>query len=158
MATVGYDVHVYNARAALCVVPAMSRDGKTPTVNIEMARASSRGNEFLWDEKLIVQVTRAELPDVLAVVLGYLPGCEFNYHGERRNKGYRLSQTPSGLIVELFSGTWGRQCVAVASAERFSLATALFRQLQRQHGGISGEVLSRMHDSIYRPTRISTGG
>jgi len=157
-------IHVYNARCALTVEPARNRRGDIHTANLETASRAAAVGDFRWAEKLVVQVTGTELPDVLAVLLGHLPAVEFLYHGPRRDKGYRLFHDGERLIVQLFSGRGERFSVSLSAADRLALSALLFRQLQRNHGGIAAEVLYAMITDIYRgaddaaPSRSTSGG
>ena len=142
-------LHVYNARCALTVEPTRNRRGDVHTVNLETAARAGATGDFDWAGKTVVQVTGAELPDVLAVLLGYVPEVEFRYHGAARDKGYRFFRDGPRLVLQTFAGGDGRHSVALAPGDRLRVAALLFRQLQRNHGGLAADVLHAMHASVY---------
>lgn len=143
------DIKVYNRHAALTMTPVISRSN-APTVNIEIARELPGERAYDWTNKCVIQVTPAELTDVLACTLGWLPHCKFTHHGTQRDKGYELQLDAPGLRIALFTRDSGRTEITASAADRFQLATALFRCLQRQHGGIAADVLHAMLASVYQ--------
>ncbi len=53
------------------------------TLRIEAApKLSGNTKAYDWANKVSVQVTKTELPIVVAVLLGFLPSCEFGNHGD----------------------------------------------------------------------------
>ena len=142
-------LHVYNARCALTVEPVRNRRGDLHTLNLESAARAAGGEGFDWERKLIVQLTREELPEVLAVLLGRLAETEHRFHGPRRDKGFACRLDGERVVVQLFAAEASRHTVVLGRADRLGVAAMLFRQLQRNHGGLSAEVLEAMHAAIY---------
>ena len=145
-------IHVYNARCALTVEPSRNRAGTVHTVNLETSARPGPGTDFAWDAKLVVQVTGGELPDVTAVLLGHRKAIEFLHHGPRRDKGYRLFRDGGRFVVQVFDGSGERHSVSLADADRLALSVVLFRQLQRNHGGLPADVLYAMLERVYTRT------
>ena len=151
-------LHVYNARCALTVDPSRNRADTVHTVNLETATRSAAGADFAWDAKLVVQVTGRELPDVVATLLGLRSRVECLHHGPRRDKGYRLFHDGERCVVQLFSGDSGRHTVSLAPADRLGVVAMMFRQLQRNHGGLPADVLYAMLERVYAtPSAEETG-
>ena len=141
-------VKCFGREAALTVEAVTAADGSTRTVNIDAAfRLDAR--RYDWDDKLVVQVTGSELADALATLLGLRARVECLYHGPRRDKGYRIEHGPGGCSVSVFASGRGLRRVGVAPAERLALGALLFRQFQRNHGGVPGEALLRMLELCY---------
>ena len=141
-------VKCFGREAALTVEAVTAADGTTRTVNIEAARRLD-ARHYDWADKLVVQVTGTELPDVLATLLGLRARAEFHYHGPQRDKGYRIEHGPGGCAIDVHAAGRGRRRVGVSSAERLALGALLFRQFQRNHGGVPGEALLRMLELCY---------
>ena len=142
-------LHVYNVRCALTVDPSRNRRGDVYTANLETAARANAGAEFDWANKIVVQITGEELPDVIAVLLGLRSDVEFRFHGAARDKGYRLFRDDERLIVQVFAGGDDRHTVALAPSDRLRVCSTLFRQLQRNHGGLPADVLHAMLTQVY---------
>ena len=143
-------VKCFGREAAITVEAVTAADGVTRTVNIDAARRLD-ARRYDWDDKLVVQVTGAELADVLATLLGLRPDVEYLYHGPRRDKGYRVRHGPGGCAVEVFAAGRGLRRVGLAPAERLAVSALAFRQFQRNHGGVPGDALLRMLELCYGP-------
>ncbi len=144
----GLQVKCFGREAALTVEAVTAADGVTRTVNIEAARRLD-ARHYDWADKLVVQVTGSELADALATLLGLKPHVEFGFHGPKRNKGYRIEHGATGCIVDVYAADRGRRRVGVSAAERLALSSLLFRQFQRNHGGVPGDALLRMLELCY---------
>ena len=150
-------VKCFGREAALTVEPVTSANGATRTVNIEAA-VRLDAKRYHWEDKLVVQVTGTELADALATVLGLRPRLECLYHGPRRDKGYRIEHAGGRCSVAVFAAGRGLRRVGVSPAERLALASLLFRQFQRNHGGVPGEALLRMLELCYAPGPDAASG
>lgn len=142
-------VKCYGRECALTVEGVTAADGITRTVNIDAARRLD-AKRYDWNDKLVVQVTGGELADVLATALGLRRRVEFLHHGPRRDKGYRVEHAEGGCAIDVFSAERGLRRVGLAPAERLALAALLFRQFQRNHGGVPGDALLRMLELCYQ--------
>ena len=74
---------------------------------------------------------------------------EFRFHGAARDKGYRLFRDGERLVLQVFAGGDDRHTVALAPSDRLRVASILFRQLQRNHGGLTADVLHAMLTQVY---------
>ena len=151
------NVKCYGREAALTVEAVTAADGSTRTVNVEAARRAD-ARRYDWADKLVVQVTGAELPDALATLLGLRPALECLHHGPRRDKGYRIEHGAAGCSVAVFAAGRGRRRVGVGPAERLALCALLLRQLQRNHAGVPPDTLLRMLELCYGPPRGPVDG
>ncbi len=142
-------IKVFAASAALTVATAETQLCRSHTVNLEAARRIQGTPHYDWDNKLVLQVSPSEAPDVLAVLAGWKPGVEFQYHGPAKNKGYRLQQQGSHLLIELFSKTAGKLLVPTQPADQLKVLALFFRQFQRNYGGIGTDTLYAMCRDVY---------
>jgi len=92
-------LHHSNAALQLQRVHPKGQDHRH-TLNVEIARAVSF--EPNWADKLVIQVSLTELPEITAVLLGLLPGTQNKYHGENRNKGYEVTNTKDDRTWAIF--------------------------------------------------------
>ena len=141
-------VKCFGREAALTVETVTAADGVTRTVNIDAAKRRDP-RHYDWADKLVVQVTGAELADALATLLGLRARLECLHHGPRRDKGYRIEHVGGACSVSVFAAGRGLRRVGLAPAERLALGALLFQQFQRNHGGVPGEALLRMLELCY---------
>lgn len=123
-------MHVYGGKAALCFEADMTKQG-VPTVALDAA-LSTAPRQYNWGGKVRLQMTKAELPVVAAVLLGVLPKCEFSSHGPENNKGFAMERQDGGKIyVKVFSKGEGVRGVPVMASDVFYVTSLVFRQLQK---------------------------
>lgn len=61
------------------------------TIRLEAAaKQNGQSKAYNWHEKVSIQITKAELPIVIATLLGLLPMCEFKNHGGDANKWFYI--------------------------------------------------------------------
>jgi hypothetical protein len=100
-------VKVYGKSAALTCecAPTRARNSEPEgqslhTIMIEGANARGDGT-YDWTAKTIFACSLRELPQLLAVLLGWSPEVEFKFHGERSDKQLLLKHQEHGLYVRL---------------------------------------------------------
>lgn len=121
-----HSVHVYGGRAALCFSADETRGGEK-TVRIEAAQATAP-KVYAWSEKVALQLTLRELPQVLAVVAGLVPAIKLTNHGEANDKGLGLENQAGGkLFVSLWQGKQAR-AVPVMPADVWPVMDLLLKQ------------------------------
>lgn len=92
--------HVYaRNNAALCFDADVAKSG-FKTIAIDGAKA--KGNHFDWPNKIRLQLTKGEVPEVLAVLLGHSMFCEFKNHGPSNNKGFSMERQGEKVYVKMF--------------------------------------------------------
>ena len=132
---------IYAASAALTIETQKNAAETYATLGIEAARRIKGSKTYDWSTKLMIQVTERELPTLLAVLLGYQTCCQFKYHGVDKNKSYTLQSLRLGRLFTLSSAEHGKISVPVNPTDSFSLSCLAMNQLQRNHGGLSSDVL-----------------
>ncbi len=144
-------VHVYAQSAALSVEGVQLENRSGYVVRLEAARRISDSKNYDWASKIALQVTLREFPDVMACLLGHLDAVEFEYHGEQKNKGYRIVKNPdnAGLLFELFSAKDGRVRVPALPSDQFSVSVLALRYFQRNYGGLNTESLLKLMANSY---------
>ncbi|WP_460428203.1 hypothetical protein [Azotobacter armeniacus] len=123
-------VHVYGGRFALCFEADTTRQG-FPTVALDATNADGP-MQYDWSQKIRLQLTRAEMPVVTAVLLGVLPGCEFKNHGQDKDKGFSMERQKEGRVyVKVFAREQGVKGVPIIPADLFFVSALFIRQLQK---------------------------
>ena len=117
-------VKVYGRTGALtwesAPVRAARDEAAQSTVMIEGAAAAGDGT-FDWRGKIIFACAQRELPQLLAVLLGWHDAAAFRFHGGKAGKELSLMHQEHGLYVKLREE---RETVAVpvTDADRYALA------------------------------------
>jgi hypothetical protein len=122
--------------------------------------ASGSNKNFNWDDKLRMQITRIELPQVLAVFLGILPSVEFKNHGESNDKGFRVeaareydrqtkkeSGRPNFKIKGFAKGRM--HAIQVPLEDAYQFTSILTRQMLADNPGLDAPGLYAMLRAIY---------
>ena len=129
--------HVYGGKAALCFGADQTRRG-LHTVYLDAAPAVGE-REYDWTQRIRIQLTRIELPEVAAVLLGYLPKCEFGNHGAEQTKGFAIEAQQGKFFVKVWQKGNSVRAVPMILEDAFYVSGLLLRQLGRAFEG-GGEV------------------
>lgn len=122
--------HVYGGKAALCFEADETRS-QFPTIALDAAQAIS-ARQYNWGKKVRLQMTRAELPVVAAVLLGVQQRCEFKNHGQDNSKGFSMERQAGGKVfVKVFAKDEGVKAVPIEPADVFYVTALVMRQLQK---------------------------
>jgi hypothetical protein len=133
-------VHVYGSKAALCFEEDETRGG-FHTVALDAATATGP-KQYNWSEKIRIQLTREEMPVLLAVMLGVLPHCEYKNHGTQNNKGFAVEDQGDQFFVRVFSPD-GVRAVPMTPEDAFRVTAMLVKQMRRNYEGIdSSDILT----------------
>ena len=122
-------LHVYGGKAALCFESDMTKN-EFPTVAMDAAISTS-ARQYDWANKVRIQMTKAELPAVLAVLLGSSPYCEFKSHGPQKDKGFSMERQGAKVFIKVFAKGQGVKAVPVEASDVFYITTLFIRQLQK---------------------------
>lgn len=99
--------HVYASSAAfkfeIDIARAVEGAARQHTIRVEGAKSRGPG-VYLWSDKIIFQLTRKELHQAAAVLLGISASCEFKGHGDGHDKVLSLLEQAGGLYVKLRQG------------------------------------------------------
>ena len=138
-------MHIYGNQAALTIEDSRTRGSEnTPgvhTLMIEIARKQSNANRYDWDNKLSVQLTESEMPQLLSLLMGWQTNCVFGYHGEGRDKVLNVAHQGKHLYVSMAQGGATAGALSVNAADTFAWSMQLLRQLSRNYGGMSSDAL-----------------
>lgn len=156
-------IKVYGSTAALTFDATLTAKDQCPTVTVESACARSDGSgSYDWDNKIAFQFSKGELPMVAAVLLGYLPHCEFRFHGPARNKSCALSLDPSQTRYVLTMAGDGKvqRRVPIGPEDAFYVAGLFIGQLRKISPWLSAEDINLLLRQIIQPLkgRKSTPG
>lgn len=122
-------VHVYGNQAALCFEPTVS-SSKCPTVAIDAALKNEGLRTFDWGGHTQVNLTRSELVEVTACLLGFVPQAEGRHHGPQKNKGFRVANQGRHFFFEVSEGEKPKRGVRIGPADAHYVTGLLLRQLQ----------------------------
>ncbi len=122
--------HVYGGKAALCFEEDTTRGG-IQTIALDAA-ISVGPKTYDWKNKVRIQMTRAELPVVAAVLLGKRQSCEFKSHGEDKSKGFSMERQAGGKVfVKVFEKGQGVKAVPIEAPDVFYVASIFLLQIRR---------------------------
>lgn len=147
------NVHVYGGKAALTFEPDITRHG-APTLVLDAALATGV-RQYDWEHKIRIQWSLDELPVVLAVLLGWLPRCEFTGHGERHDKGFSLENQPEKgtVFVRVFAKDQGVRAVPMPAGAAWQVAGLALAQCQANSPGLTAtEVMTLVKHTVVRLT------
>lgn len=136
--------HVYGTKGALCFETDMTRETDRrearPTVALDAAEASAP-KQFDWGNKIRIQMTINELPMVAAVLLGFLPKCEFKNHGPDNNKGFSIERQQGQFFVRVFT-KGANVAVPMYMPDAYHVTALVLRQLQALSPWMSGDAIT----------------
>ncbi|QCT95497.1 hypothetical protein FEV13_00700 (plasmid) [Stutzerimonas degradans] len=121
--------HVYGGKAALCFEVDTTRGG-VPTIALDAA-SSSAPRAYNWSQKIRIQLTRAELPVVAAVLLGARESCEFSAHGADKTKGFSMERQGNRIFTKVYEKNRGARAVPIEAADAFYVATLFLLQIRK---------------------------
>lgn len=153
----------FGGRAAVQLEADLTRlnEKKETTYNtVALDFASGENRNYDWSNKLRIQLTRGELPEVLAVFLGILPSCKFSSHGEGKDKGFELAAArtyekatgnetgrPNFKLKGFAKGR--AHAIQVTLEDAFLFTSILTRQLLCDHPGYGVQDLYAMLRAVY---------
>ncbi|WP_197513429.1 hypothetical protein [Acidihalobacter aeolianus] len=157
----GLSMHVYGGSAALCFEEDETRGSErkdgVATLQIHAAKATGV-RQYNWTNKIIIQLTRNELPIVAAIFLGLMKACEFKSHGPDKDKGFSIDHQVEKIFIKVWRK--GMSCaVPVELPDAYHVSTLLMRQLQKNAPWLSaGEVMSLLRGTVANQTEKPTPG
>jgi hypothetical protein len=94
-------VKTHGGKAAFEFSPDKTKDGWS-TIRLEgAAKLNNNTKQYDWKNKITIQITKSELPVIAAVLLGFMPSCEFGNHGQT-NKGFALINQEKSFFFKIF--------------------------------------------------------
>ena len=103
------------------------------TISIEMCPVANQTP--IWNNKIGIQLSEDELPIYAAVLLGYLPKCEF----KRPEKGIYIERQKSKMYYKGSAGLGNLFQVPVPIGKTFNMTQLVLKQLTADLHGISSE-------------------
>lgn len=129
-----YSTHVWATSAAMSVelTPLEeSRSEAPPTYSVRFEAARKVDGAYDWKNKIIVQLTRSELPTVGAFVLGFAGArLELSGHGEYHDKSLTLEDQGHKLFARLSQRGAATIALPVPPAETCAIGEVLLAALQ----------------------------
>jgi hypothetical protein len=139
------DLHVYGAKSALCFSADETAAGH-PTVRIEAAPALG-GRRYDWGAKIALQATAKELPQILAVLMGWAPSLVLKNHGPAADKGLKL-EVQGGNV---FCGLWQQKrafAVPITAPDAYFVTDLVLRQLRRASPHLSSDAILELAGAL----------
>lgn len=127
----------YGQHAAFCVEATQLLEKGVSvgwTVNVDVAPIENRQTD--WSRKVQLQVSSTELPILAAVLLGYLPKCQF----QRPGKGIYIERQPGKLFVR-GSQNAANYALPLTIGNTFHFSALVLQQLQKHLGGIETDTM-----------------
>lgn len=126
-------MHIYASNTAL-TVEAQRTPGGAHTIGLDATY--KRGSEFVWQDKIAIQVTRTELPVVVSVLMGWVKECQYRFHGTEKNKGFSLVHQGHIILVALEQKDRGVIRVPVTPPDAFEMGMMTLGQLAQNYPGM----------------------
>lgn len=152
-----HSYHVYGGKAALCWEDDTTRAGEA-TVRLEAASATGP-RQYDWSNKVIIQLTRDELPCVAAVFLGLIPEAKGSNHGQGDNGGkwFEIQHQGSKLFCKVGDPQSKMKAVPIEAQDAYWVATLLIRQIRAARPWLSGEDVVMLLRTIIARMKSSQG-
>jgi len=149
--------HVYGGRAALCFEMEPDPRGVF-TVYLDGAHGTGP-KAYDWKNKIRVMMTMSELPQVLAVLLGFMPRCEFKNHGPKKDKGFSMEDQGDKVFVKVFCGEEGKKMKAVPMPpeDAYYVSQVVLKAMKGVYGMDGSDVISLVRGTVAR-MKSNAGG
>jgi len=121
---------VFGSKAAICFNRSETTAG-FPTILIDAAK-SKGPRSFDWEKCIKLQITKAELPSLIAVLYGMLPSVEFKYHGPGKDKGGKITNQGKNLFIEVYA-KGEKRATPMYAEDAFYIAMLCLEQLKKSY-------------------------
>jgi len=112
------------------------------TVFIESAKRLSpndpNSREYNWKAKIIVQVMPSELPIVIAVLLGFLPSCEFKNHGQD-NKWFAIENQGKNYCMKMGASQKELNVAPITLVDALQFGTIALVSYTKNYPGLTSD-------------------
>lgn len=132
----GAQVKCFGLQAALCAEITRLQQSKRELTTINIEVAPRQGESVNWGQKIVLQLSEKELPELCAVLLGYLP----SLHLKRPGKGIEVIRQSHKLFVRASQGPGRLYVLPICIGDTFRLNT-LFLSALKQQSGLEDETL-----------------
>ena len=134
----GFSVHAYGTSAAISFETDCTKKG-VHTISMDAALADpATSKKYTWDsDKIRIQLTRAELPVVAAVLFGIRRKCEYLHHGEDKNKGFSMENQGGRIFVKVFAAQRKVRAVPIEASDVFYISSLFISQLIKSNPWLS---------------------
>jgi len=155
-----HSVHVYGGKAALCFSADETRADKEQTVRVEAAAALG-GRRYDWSQKVALQFTTRELPQVLALFMGWIPTLKLQAHGPANDKWAMFANQAGGKVYVTMGQSKNSKAVPIMASDIYQVVDLLIKQILRNSPHMGAEGLLMMVRSLaerYRQEQPAQGG
>ena len=142
-----HSVHVYGGKAALCFSADETRADKEQTVRLEAATALG-GRRYDWGQKVALQFTSRELPQVLAVFMGWIPQLKLSAHGPANDKWASFANQAGGKVYVTIGQSKNSKAVPIMAGDIYQIVDLLIKQLLKNSPHMGAEGLLMMVRSL----------
>lgn len=145
-----YSFKVFGRSAALCFAEARTRSGDFATINIEGAIGSGAPGRvaYDWQSKLIVQLSRPELFQVLALFEQKIAQLRLEGHGRGHDKFIHFDIQDGHYFVKLAQRGRFAVAVPVTPADAIRIVSLLYKQILRNEPHLNVENISALVDRM----------
>ena len=137
-----YGIKAHGTKAALYFTPDKTKNGYH-TVAIEAAEMLIPAEKkYNWKQKTRLQLTRTEILDVIAVMLGLLPGCEFgNHKGSGTVKSFAIKNQGKSVFVSVMESGRPVKAVPVPIMEAVQIGHMMLTVYIQNYPGLTPDVV-----------------
>ncbi|MBB1388752.1 hypothetical protein H5185_04850 [Shewanella sp. SG44-6] len=139
------NVCIYGSSSALTVVTTKTKTDQYHTLTIEGARSlENKPRYYQWNDKIILQLTRSEIPYFIGVLVGMISKAEFNNHGAKKNKSMKIEFQGNKFFMNITEG--GKKAVAVPISLDDALSLSLYAIdiYMRNYSNLSPEIVLKL--------------
>jgi hypothetical protein len=121
-------VKCFGSKAAICVEGTILEKEGVETINLEIAPRQAENVD--WSRKIVIQLSTSELPQLCAVLMGYLN----SLHLKRPGKGIEIERQKGHLYLKASAGMGNMFVLPVQMGDAFRITALSLKQLVKQSG------------------------
>ncbi|MFL1479932.1 hypothetical protein [Pseudomonas grimontii] len=121
--------HVYGGKVAACFSGDTTRN-KHSTVRIEAAECIE-SRKFNWGDKIAIQVSMRELPQLLATLMRYQQSFTGKGHGENNEKWFTVENQPGKVFLSVHSKGRAARALPVLPGDIFNITAIILGQMMK---------------------------
>lgn len=139
------NVCIYGTKSALTVVATKTKTEEYHTLTIEGARATEGvKRNYQWNQKIILQLTRSEIPYFIGVLVGMIQKAEFKNHGAQKNKSMKIENQANNFFINLTEGGKPAVAVPISLDDALSLSLYAIDIYMRNYSNLSPEIVLKL--------------
>jgi hypothetical protein len=133
----GAQIKCYGQQGALCVEETFLKENQDTISTVNLELAPRQGETVDWVRKINFQLSVRELPELCAVMLGFLPDCEF----KRKEKGLIFKRQTDKIFVRATQGRNSLALLPLGIGDSYRVSAFLLNALKKQTHQDDGQLM-----------------